>query len=73
MAKEVTRADFHRLWKDWQRQADTAERRQADPGIDRGMKRVLAMQARVLDTCVADLRELLEGTKPHPVKRRESS
>lgn len=72
MAKEVTRADLQRLWKDWQRQADVAFREQTDPAVSRDMKRVAAMKIRTLDTCVADLRELTEGTRPHPVKRRES-
>lgn len=71
-ATAISATDATRLWKDWQQQADKAERLQADPDLGKPEKRILAMQVRVLDCCVADLRELLEGNKPHPVKRRES-
>ncbi len=71
MAKEVTRADLQRLWKDWRTQADKAERLQGDPQGDRVEKRLLAMQGRTLDVCIADLRDLLDD-KPHPSGRRGS-
>lgn len=65
----VSIGDLERLARDWQKQADTAERVQTDRNMDATMKRVLAMQARVLDVCIADLRDLIHG-RPHPDKRR---
>lgn len=69
MAKEVTRADLQRLWKDWQRQADVAARAADAHDATPAAKRIAQMQIRVLDGCIADMRELLEG-KTHPAARR---
>ena len=65
----VKSAELETLIRDWQKQADTAERLQADRGMDASMKRNLQMQVRVLDTCILDVRDLIAGLE-NPAHRR---